>query len=108
MPTKLCPICGEQVPAVFFDRHRWREQRALKALREEHPEWAGNGELAEECLRVYRQNHEELRAEARRLRQERGEFYEVEGEVEDVGEDNADAELHVATDDFDLQHQADD
>ena len=104
MPSKQCPICGEDVSVTFFDRHTWRERRAIKALREEHPEWAGNG--TEECIRAYRQIHEEMRNEARRVRQERGDS--IDEPTDDVGEETPETELHLATEDYDLHPHPED
>ena len=104
MPSKRCPICGEDVSVTFFDRHLWREKRVIRDLREENPELAGNG--SEECVRAYKQMHEEMRLQARRLRQDRGETYDSDSD--DVGEEIPETELHVATEDYDLHPHAED
>ncbi|HZS46876.1 MAG TPA: hypothetical protein VFC63_17515 [Blastocatellia bacterium] len=104
MPSKLCPICGEEISVTFFDRHLWREKRAIKALREEHPEWAGNGTA--ECIKAYKEMHEEMRSEARRLRQEHGETFDDQSD--DVGDEIPETELHIATGDYDLHPHAED
>jgi hypothetical protein len=104
MPSKRCPICGDDVSVTFFDRHIWREKRVIRDLREEHPELAGNGN--EECIRIYKQMHEQARTEARKLREDRGETYD--SDTEDVGEEIPETELHVATGDYDLQPHVED
>lgn len=77
MLRKVCPLCNEQVPLSFYDRHVFRERSMIRRMKEDHPESENGGETSAEFLSEYKRTHDSLVQESRQLRHARGEIYET-------------------------------